>query len=199
VTVPSRGRIVLATRNPHKCEELARILAPYDVGLVSLAEFPDAPDVAETGATFAENALLKARAAADATGLVAVADDSGLTVDALGGMPGVLSARWCGRHGDDLANLELVLAQLEDVPDARRLAAFVCAAAAVAPSGQEVVVEGRVAGRLLRSPRGDGGFGYDPIFVPEGLTQTFGEIEPVTKDGMSHRARAFVKLKAALL
>ena len=132
----------------------------------------DAPDVAETGGTFEENALLKARAAAAASGLTAVADDSGLRVDALNGMPGVLSARWAGRRADDAANLELVLDQLTDVPDGRRGAAFVCAAAVATPDGEERVVVGEVRGALIREPRGSGGFGYDPIFVPHGDTRT---------------------------
>lgn len=191
-------RVVLATRNEHKIRELARILAPYGVALASLDEWPDVPDVAETGATFAENALLKARAVAAATGLVAVADDSGLAVDALNGMPGVLSARWAGRHGDDAANLSLVLAQLADVPDERRTAAFVCAAAAVAPSGSELVVEGRVDGVLLRAPRGSGGFGYDPIFVPVGSAQTTAEMAAEEKDAISHRGKAFRELAPRL-
>ena len=192
------SRVVLATRNAHKIRELARILAPYGVALSSLDDWPDVPDVAETGATFAENALLKARAVCAATGLVAVADDSGLTVDALNGMPGVLSARWAGRHGDDAANLSLVLAQIADVPDSRRGAAFVCAAAAVAPSGVSKVVEGRVDGVLLRSPRGSGGFGYDPIFVPAGSAQTTAEMAPEEKDALSHRGKAFRGLAAQL-
>jgi len=185
----------LATRNKHKILELERILAPYDIALASPS---DLPDVAETGATFAENALLKARAIASVTGLVAIADDSGLEVDALNGMPGVLSARWAGVHGDDLANLSLVLAQIADVPDERRTAAFVCAAAAVAPSGAEIVVEGRVAGVLLRSPRGTGGFGYDPIFVPLGSTQTTAEMTAEEKDALSHRGKAFRALAPRL-
>ena len=192
--------VVLATRNSHKIRELARILAPYDISLRSLAEWPDVPDVAETGATFADNALLKARAVAAATGLVAVADDSGLVVDALNGMPGVLSARWAGRHGDDAANLSLVLAQIADVEDERRTAAFVCAAAAVAPSGgPEVVVEGRVDGVLVRSPRGGGGFGYDPIFVPVGETRTTAEMSADEKDALSHRGKAFRALAPRLI
>ena len=183
-----RGRIWVASRNPHKVEEVRRILAPLlDVELVALE---DGVDVAETGATFMDNALLKARAAAAAAGLPAVADDSGLAVDALDGMPGVLSARWSGRHGDDRANLELVLAQLADVPDDRRGAAFVCAAAAVVPGRGERVVEGRVEGTLARIPRGTGGFGYDPIFVPSGETRTSAELPPAEKDAISHRGRA---------
>jgi XTP/dITP diphosphohydrolase len=192
------SRVVLATRNPHKVRELARILAPYDGTLTSLDEWPDVADVPETEATFAANALLKAHAVCAGTGLVAIADDSGLVVDALNGMPGVLSARWAGRHGDDRANLELVLAQIADVPDERRTAAFVCAAAAVAPSGAEIVVEGRVDGTLLRSPRGSGGFGYDPIFVPLGATQTTAEMTADEKDALSHRGKAFRALAVRL-
>jgi XTP/dITP diphosphohydrolase len=186
------ARLVLATANQHKLLELKRILAAghVDVGLASLAEFPGAPDVAETGATFAENALLKAHAIADFTGLPAVADDSGLCVDALNGMPGVLSARWSGKHGDDRANLRLVLDQLTDVPDERRGARFICAAALVLADGREHVSEGEVCGRLTREPRGQGGFGYDPIFVPDAATMTTAEMDPVDKDRISHRGRA---------
>ena len=164
----ARPGLVLATANPHKLVELTRILdaGHVDVRLLSLAEFAGAPQVAETGATFAENALLKAHAIAEFTGLPAVADDSGICVDALNGMPGVLSARWSGRHGDDEANLALLLAQLSDVPDERRGAQFVCAAALVLPGGREHVSEGIVKGSLIREPRGENGFGYDPIFVP---------------------------------
>ena len=157
------------------------------LGLTDVTGFPEAP---ETGATFAENALAKARDACAATGLASVADDSGLTVDALNGMPGVLSARWCGHHGDDAANLDLVLGQLGDVPDARRGAAFVCAAALVLPDGTQVVEHGEWRGRLVRQPRGTGGFGYDPIFVPEGETRTSAELSPGEKDALSHRGRA---------
>jgi XTP/dITP diphosphohydrolase len=187
----TRPRVVLATRNEHKIEELRRILAPYDVELVGLDAVGDVPEVAETGATFAANALLKAHAAARATGLVAVADDSGLEVEALNGMPGVLSARWSGRHGDDVANLELVLAQVADVPDERRQAAFVCAAAVATPTGEEAVVHGRWTGMLARAPRGHNGFGYDPIFVPDGDTRTSAELSADEKDAASHRGRAF--------
>ncbi len=199
---PVSPRLVLATANPHKLVELARILAAGQIAvqLASLGEFPGAPDVAETGATFAENALLKARAVAQFTGRPAVADDSGLCVDALNGMPGVLSARWSGGHGDDAANLRLVLAQLADVPDGRRGAHFACAAALVLPTGREHVTEGTVHGRLIREPRGTNGFGYDPIFVPDpselppgdaalaGLTTA--EMAPEAKDAISHRGRA---------
>jgi XTP/dITP diphosphohydrolase len=190
--------VVLATRNAAKLRELARILGAEDgahdrgtqIRLAGLDEFPGAPDVPETGATFEENALLKARAIADYTGLPAVADDSGLCVDALNGMPGVLSARWAGGHGDDKANLELVLAQVADVPGARLGARFVCAAALVTDSG-EWVVTGQVEGRLIRAPRGSGGFGYDPIFLPDGFDQTTAEMTAEAKDAISHRGRAF--------
>ena len=188
--------VVLATRNAAKLRELARILGAADSGgaqirLAGLDEFPGAPDVPETGATFEENALIKARAIASYTGLPSVADDSGLCVDALSGMPGVLSARWAGGHGDDRANLELVLAQVADVPDTRLGARFVCAAALVVPVGRETVVTGRVEGRLIRSPRGSGGFGYDPIFLPDGFDQTTAEMTAEAKDAISHRGRAF--------
>jgi XTP/dITP diphosphohydrolase len=186
-------RLVLATANPGKLPELARILAAGSVGvdLAGLAEFPGAPDVAETEPTFSGNALLKARAIAAFTGLPAVADDSGLCADALNGMPGVLSARWSGRHGDDAANLRLLLGQLSDAPDERRGAYFLCAAALVLPSGREHVTEGRLRGRLTREPRGSNGFGYDPIFVPDGETRTTAEMTPAQKDAISHRGRAF--------
>ena len=185
-------RLLLATRNRGKLVELRRMLSDFDVvGLADVPEFPEAP---ETGATFAENALAKARDAAAATGLPSVADDSGLAVDALNGMPGVLSARWSGRHGDDRANLELLLAQVGDVPDERRGAAFVCAAALVVPGGPETVVHGAWTGRLTRAPRGTNGFGYDPIFVPDGETRTSAELSADEKDAASHRARALQAL-----
>ncbi|MQA87869.1 MAG: RdgB/HAM1 family non-canonical purine NTP pyrophosphatase [Streptosporangiales bacterium] len=186
-------RVVLATRNQHKLAELRRILddAAVAVALLGIDGFPEIPEVPETGATFAENALLKARTVAKVTGLPAVADDSGLCVDALGGMPGVFSARWAGRHGDDEANLVLVLGQLADVPPERRGAHFACAAALVLPDGRERVVEGRIDGRVIEEPRGTGGFGYDPIFVPDGDTRTTAEMTPDEKDAISHRGRAF--------
>jgi XTP/dITP diphosphohydrolase len=197
------ARLVLATLNPHKVAELSRILdgdggPGAGVSLTGLAEFPGAPDVAETGATFADNALLKARAIAAFTGLPAVADDSGICADALNGMPGVLSARWSGRHGDDQANLDLLLAQLADIPDERRGAEFRCAAALVQPGGAEQVTEGVLRGRLIRARRGTGGFGYDPIFVPDGGTQTTAELSPAQKDAISHRGRAFRALAPAI-
>jgi XTP/dITP diphosphohydrolase len=198
------ARLVLASLNQHKITELARILARGQVGvdLVGLGEFPGAPDVAETGATFAENALLKAEAAAGFTGLPSVADDSGFCVDALNGMPGVLSARWSGKHGDDEANLQLLLGQLADVPDERRGAHFACAAALMLPSGRQHVSEGTVHGRVTRLPRGENGFGYDPVFVPDRSELTTAEMTAEAKDAISHRGRALRALApviAALL
>jgi XTP/dITP diphosphohydrolase len=192
--------VVLATRNPGKLAELRRILddAGLDLKLCSVAEFPGVDDVAETGATFAENALLKARAVAAATGLPAVSDDSGLCVDALNGMPGILSARWAGRHGDDEANLDLVLGQLADIPDGRRGAHFACAAALARPDGTAEVVEGRLEGTLLRERRGTNGFGYDPIFLPLDGDRTTAELSAAEKDAISHRGRAFRALVPAL-
>ena len=191
-------RVVLATRNGGKVAELRRILAHLEVDLVGTDAFPDLGDVAETGASFVENALIKAHAVAAATGLPAVADDSGLCVDALNGMPGVLSARWAGRHGDDAANLELVLGQLAELPDERRSARFTCAAAIALPSGADLVVEESLYGRLIREPRGTGGFGYDPIFVPEGESRTTAEMTAAEKDAISHRGLAFRALAREL-
>ncbi|MCZ2810014.1 MULTISPECIES: RdgB/HAM1 family non-canonical purine NTP pyrophosphatase [unclassified Modestobacter] len=189
-------QLLLATRNAGKLAELQRLLATAVpgvevLGLRDVAEYPEAP---ETGATFEENALLKAREAVRYTGLPAVADDSGLTVDALNGMPGILSARWSGRHGDDPANTALLLGQLADVPDERRGAAFVCAAALVTPDGGEHVLERRWRGTVVREPRGSNGFGYDPVFVPAGHTVTSAELEPAEKDAISHRGQAFAAL-----
>lgn len=195
-------KVVLATRNHHKVEELREILADVcgELGLdiVGLDEFPDAPDVVEDGVTFAENAVLKAQSAAETTGLPALADDSGLAVDVLGGAPGIFSARWSGSKGPgaDRANLELLLAQLGDVREQHRGAAFVCAAALVLPDGRSAVETGRFPGRVAHQPRGTGGFGYDPIFVPEeqpdpGAERTLAEYAAEEKNGVSHRFRAF--------
>jgi XTP/dITP diphosphohydrolase len=196
--------LVLATRNPAKLAELRRILEAAQTGVTAgdLSSYPDFPEVAETGTTFAENALLKARAVAEGIGLPAVADDSGLCADALNGMPGVLSARWSGRHGDDEANLRLLLGQLSDVPAGRRGAHFACSAALVLPSGKEHVAEGAVSGWLTDAPRGTNGFGYDPVFVPAGYEVTTAEMSPADKDAISHRGRALRALApviAALL
>jgi XTP/dITP diphosphohydrolase len=196
----ARRRLVLATANPHKLAELTRILAAehVDIDLAGLGGFPGAPDVAETGATFVANALLKARAIAAFTGLPSVADDSGLCCDALNGMPGVLSARWAGRHGSDAENLSLVLAQLSDVPDERRGAHFYCIAALVLPTGEETLSAGTLRGRLIREPRGKNGFGYDPIFVPDGEDRTTAEMSAAEKNAISHRGRAFRGLTEAI-
>ena len=191
-------RVLLATANTGKVAELRRILAPYGLELVGLADAPAYEPGPETAATFAENALAKAREAVQHTGLPAVADDSGLAVDALHGMPGVLSARWAGRHGDDRANLELLLGQLRDVPDERRGAQFVCAAAYALPDGREGVVTGELRGTLAREPRGAGGFGYDPLLVPEGGTRTTAELSAEDKDAISHRGQAFRTLAPLL-
>jgi XTP/dITP diphosphohydrolase len=193
-------RLLLATRNAGKLAELRRLLeaAVPGVEVIGLRDVDDYPEAPETGATFEENALLKAREAVRYTGLPAVADDSGLTVDALNGMPGVLSARWSGRHGDDDANTALLLGQLADVPDERRGAAFVCAAALVTPDGTERVLERMWRGRLVHEKRGTNGFGYDPVFVPEGLDVTSAELEPAEKDARSHRGQAFAALVPVL-
>jgi XTP/dITP diphosphohydrolase len=192
-------RAVLATRNDHKVQEVTRILQAEGIDIELIALPSDAPDVAETESTFAGNALLKARSAAEATGLPAIADDSGLCVDALHGMPGVLSARWSGRHGDDAANLALVLAQLSEVPDARRGAQFVCAAAWVVPDSHEHVVEGMLEGTLAHEPRGSHGFGYDPIFMPQGYALTTAELRPHEKDAISHRGQALKALARSVI
>ena len=192
----------MASRNRKKLAELRRVLDAAGVSLTLLslddvAAFDEAP---ETGATFEDNALAKARDAFTATGLPSVADDSGLEVDALNGMPGVLSARWSGVHGDDAANTALLLSQVRDVPDARRGAAFVSACALVHGPGDQdsTVVRGVWPGRIARGPRGDGGFGYDPVFLPEGSTRTAAQLSAAEKDAASHRGRALAALLPAL-
>ncbi|WP_193046925.1 RdgB/HAM1 family non-canonical purine NTP pyrophosphatase [Mycolicibacterium baixiangningiae] len=196
--------VLVASRNRKKLAELHRVLDTAGVSGLTLrslddvAPFDEAP---ETGATFEENALAKARDAFRATGVAAVADDSGLEVDALNGMPGVLSARWGGTHGDDAANTALLLAQLRDVPDERRGAAFVSACALVfgtVDAPQEVVVRGVWRGAITRAPRGGGGFGYDPVFLPEDSDRTAAELTPAEKDAASHRGRALAQLVPAL-
>lgn len=191
--------MLVASRNRKKLAELRRVLDGAGVAMTLLslddvAAFDEAP---ETGATFEENALAKARDAFRSTGLPSVADDSGLEVDALNGMPGVLSARWSGRHGDNSGNTALLLAQLQEVPDSRRGAAFVSACALVSSSG-EVVVRGVWPGSIVREPRGDGGFGYDPVFLPSGSSRTAAELTPDEKDAVSHRGRALAALLPAL-
>ncbi|WP_150245083.1 RdgB/HAM1 family non-canonical purine NTP pyrophosphatase [Nocardiopsis quinghaiensis] len=196
-------KVVLATRNKKKVPEMRAILADagMDAEVLSLDAFPDAPEVPETEPSFLGNALLKARAIAEHTGLPSVADDSGLSVDELRGMPGVLSARWAGRFGagdQDRANLDLVLDQLADTPSERRGAEFVCASVLVMPDGTEVVAEGVLRGRLLRERRGENGFGYDPVFVPEGESRTAAELSPEEKNAISHRGIAFRRLAQEL-
>lgn len=192
------AKLLLATANRKKLAELQRILdvalGTDRVSLIGLADFEGYPDVPETGLTFGENALIKAREGAKRTGLPTVADDSGLAVDALNGMPGVFSARWSGGHGDDNANLDLVLAQISDVPDEHRGGAFVCAAALVLPNGREHLVEGKQRGTILRARRGTGGFGYDPIFLGDGQNRTNAELPSGEKDAISHRGKAFREL-----
>ncbi len=198
----SSTRLLLATGNKKKLVELQRILdeslGSSQVELIGLGDYPQYPDVPETGLTFGENALIKARAGVERTGLPTVADDSGLAVDALNGMPGVFSARWSGTHGDDQANLDLVLAQIGDVPDEHRGGAFVCAAALVLPNGREHLVEGKQYGRILRARRGEGGFGYDPIFLGDGQSRTNAELTPAEKDAISHRGKAFRELSKVI-
>lgn len=210
VTGPADGaagaRLVLATHNRHKLSELRAILAAAGVdpaGVVTAADLGAEPPV-EDGVTFAENALLKARALAAATGLPAVADDSGLAVDVLGGAPGIFSARWAGSHGDDAANLDLLLDQLADVPAAHRGAQFVCAAALVTADGREQVETGVLRGRLTTAPRGSGGFGYDPVLEPDqqparaDRVLTCAELTPEEKNAISHRGQAFRALAPAI-
>lgn len=190
-------QLLVASNNPKKLRELQRILDAAEITNVELVPLSKArayPEPVEDGRTFADNALIKARAGAQATGLACVADDSGLAVEELNGMPGVLSARWSGGHGDDAANNELLLGQMSHVPDERRAAAFVSVCALVTPAGQEHVAEGRWPGRLLRKPRGENGFGYDPLFQPEGEERSAAEMSADEKDAVSHRGRALAQL-----
>jgi XTP/dITP diphosphohydrolase len=193
-------KVLLATRNAGKVDELRRILAeaaPHVelVGLDAVEAYPDTP---ETELTFAGNALLKARDGVRHSGLATVADDSGLAVDALNGMPGVLSARWAGTAKDDAANNALLLEQLADVPDELRGGKFVCAAAIAWPDGREFVVHGEMPGRIGREPRGEGGFGYDPLFTPDGYDRTSAELSPAEKNAISHRGKAFRELASKI-
>ncbi|MBV8294285.1 MAG: RdgB/HAM1 family non-canonical purine NTP pyrophosphatase [Mycobacterium sp.] len=194
------AELLVASRNRKKLAELRRVLdaaALTGLTLVSLDDVPPFDEALETGATFEDNALAKARDGFAATGLPTVADDSGLEVVALNRMPGVLSARWSGVHGDDAGNTALLLEQLRDVPDERRAAAFVSACALVSESG-EVVVRGEWPGAIAREPRGDAGFGYDPVFIPNGADRTAAQLTSVEKDAVSHRGRALALLLPAL-
>ncbi|WP_433578180.1 RdgB/HAM1 family non-canonical purine NTP pyrophosphatase [Nocardia brasiliensis] len=194
-------RVLVASRNAKKLNELRRILAEAGIAGIEIVGLDDVPaydEAPETGATFEENALAKARDGAAATGLACVADDSGIEVDALNGMPGVLSARWAGKHGDDAANNALLLAQLGDVPDERRGARFVSTCALVVPDGAELVVRGEWPGTVGRKPLGEGGFGYDPLFFPDGGDTSAAQLTPAQKDAVSHRGRALTQLLPAL-
>ncbi|MEV6139480.1 RdgB/HAM1 family non-canonical purine NTP pyrophosphatase [Nocardia sp. NPDC051990] len=194
-------QVLVASRNAKKLNELRRILADAGIAGIEVVGLDDVPaydEAPETGATFEENALAKARDGAAATGLPCVADDSGIAVDALNGMPGVLSARWSGVHGDDAANNALLIAQLGDVPDERRGAQFVSACALVVPDGTEIVVRGEWPGTVGPKPVGDGGFGYDPLFIPAGGDITAAQLTPAEKDAVSHRGRALTQLLPAL-
>lgn len=194
--------VVLATRNAKKLTELRRVLDAQGIEVLGLDQVADYPEPAETETTFEGNALLKARACTEATGLPALADDSGLTVAVLGGMPGVRSARWAGPDATDADNLALVLRQIADVPADRRDASFVCALALTLPDGRTAVTHGEVTGRLTMFARGENGFGYDPIFLPDGSDRTTAEMTPAEKDAISHRGhaiRAMVPVLADLL
>ena len=186
-------KLVIATRNAGKIIEFRRILDAISSGaidLIGIDQFPDLIDVEETGTTFEENALLKARYTAKMTGLPSISDDSGLCIDALGGAPGIFSARWAGKHGDDKANLEKVLDELKDVPDSQRGAHFICVAALVMPDGREQLAQGRFEGKILRAPVGNQGFGYDPIFAPLGMSISSAEMSAQEKDAISHRGKS---------
>lgn len=194
----TRLKVLVASGNAKKLAELEAVLAELGIEgieLVSLKDISAYPEPVENGLTFAENALIKAREGARQSGLACVADDSGLAVDALNGMPGILSARWCGRHGDDPANNDLLLAQTTDIEDEHRGAAFVSCCALVTPDGQEFMAEGRWKGTLLRAPQGEGGFGYDPIFAPaDAPGKSAAQLTPEEKNTRSHRGRALREL-----
>ncbi len=195
------SRLLVASRNRKKLAELHRVLEAAGISgleLLSLDDVPAYDEAPETGATFEENALAKARDGFAATGLPTLADDSGLEVVALNGMPGVLSARWAGGHGDDAANYTLLLAQLKDVPDERRGAAFVSSCALVSGADAVTVVRGEWPGRIAREPLGNGGFGYDPVFIPEGGAVSAAQLTAAEKDAASHRGRALALLVPAL-
>lgn len=195
-------KLLLATRNQGKIIEFRRILealAPGEIDLLGLEQFPDLHDVIESGKTFADNALLKAREMSEATGLPAIADDSGLCVDALNGDPGIFSARWAGEHGDDQANVAKVLHQLSETPDELRGAHFICVATLYLPDGRVITEEGRFYGSILRSPVGDNGFGYDPIFAPAGMNISSAQMSAAAKDAASHRGQALRAIAPKIL
>ena len=190
--------IVVATRNRKKVREIKRILEGLDVELFTMDEFPACPEVEETGKTFEGNAVKKAIAVSSCTGRAAIADDSGLEVDALGGAPGIYSARYAGDGATDKKNFEKLISELDSVPDEKRGARFVCVIALARPDGQVETFSGAVDGRIGRNPVGSSGFGYDPVFYPEGRQRTFAQMPPAEKDSMSHRGRALEKLRDCL-
>lgn len=192
------SRVLLATRNEKKRRELAEILSDKGIDVLSLRDFPEAPDVEETGETFADNALLKARAVCAYTDIITLADDSGLEVDFLGGQPGVYSARFAGKSHDDKLNNQKLLALLAGVPTEARSARFRCVIAIVTPEGKEYLTSGQVEGLIGETEVGENGFGYDPLFIPAGYNQTFGELDESIKNRISHRGRA-ITLAAAIL
>ena len=186
-------RVVLATRNQGKVTEFRRILEEYAAGeieLLGLQDFPEMPDVEESGSTFEANALLKAHATAEFTKLPAIADDSGICIDFLDGAPGIFSARWAGQHGDDEANLQKVLREMSGITADKRGAQFRCVVALAHPNGEYIYEEGVMHGEIVDSPRGESGFGYDPIFQPTGFTQTSAQLSAIEKDEISHRGKA---------
>jgi XTP/dITP diphosphohydrolase len=187
--------IVVATRNRKKLREISRILEGLDMKLFTMDEFPDCPEVEETERTFEGNAIKKANAVSSCTGMAALADDSGLEVDALGGAPGIYSARYAGAEATDKDNVAKLISELDSVSDEKRGARFVCVIALSLPDGHVETFSGKVEGRIGRSPAGSSGFGYDPVFYPEGRRRTFAQMSPAEKDAMSHRGRALVRLR----
>ena len=194
-------KLVLATHNSGKIQEFQRLLAEFvsDVQVLGLKDFPDMPEIAETGKTFIENSLLKAHGICEFTNLPTLADDSGLCIDYLNGDPGIYSARWAGVHGDDAANIEKVLTQLDGVQSSARSAHFICEVALVFPVGRELTESGKLFGFITPSPRGTAGFGYDPIFQPVGSELTLGELAPGEKDKISHRGIAMRAIAPRIL
>ncbi len=191
-------KLILATRNVHKIEELSAMLSDLNVEILSFRDFPDLPEVVEDGETLEDNAVKKAMEVSQATGLPALADDTGLEVAALGGAPGVISARYAGEACSYDDNNRKLMSELESVPDEERKAAFRCVVALAVPSGEVATVEGRTDGVILREPRGDMGFGYDPIFLPNGHTLSYAEMSQDEKNTVSHRGRALEKARALI-
>jgi len=189
--------LILATKNRHKVVEIAEIMKDVPIRLLTLADFPNIPDIEETGDTFAENALLKAREVYQTTNTITLSDDSGLEVDALNGAPGIYSARFAGETKSAAANNIKLLRELQNTPDAQRTAQFRCVVAIVTPDFEKIV-EGIIRGKIIRAPRGKAGFGYDPLFAPDGYSQTFAELGAEVKNRISHRARAFTAAKEML-